>query len=115
MLLERFLRLWPPMFYSDYDPNKAESWVHELERTFETMDCVEQDQVRLAVYQLKGSAHEWWRTMRQTSFQGRRLDQISWDGLRSELRSAMADHLCDTLGLAVARATALERECRSQP
>ncbi|MQL89000.1 hypothetical protein Taro_021574 [Colocasia esculenta] len=123
---------------------------------FETMDCAEQDQVRLTVYQLKGSAHEWWRAVRQTSFQGRRLDQIAWErflevfhnkyfpdyaccerrdqfheltqgkltvacterfisGLRSELRWAMAGHLCDTLAVAVARATALERECWFQP
>ncbi|MQM06374.1 hypothetical protein Taro_039195, partial [Colocasia esculenta] len=52
-LLERFLRLRPPTFSGDRDPNIAESWVHELERTFETMDCAELDQVR-------------------------RLDQINW-------------------------------------
>ena len=49
-LLERFLRLRPPMFFGDYDPNRAESWTHELERTFETLECAEEDQVRLAVY-----------------------------------------------------------------
>ncbi|MQM11185.1 hypothetical protein Taro_044088 [Colocasia esculenta] len=43
-LLERFLRLRPPMFFGEYDPDKAESWTHELERTFETMECVEEDQ-----------------------------------------------------------------------
>ncbi|MQM06719.1 hypothetical protein Taro_039547 [Colocasia esculenta] len=43
-LLERFLHLWPPTFSGDRDPNRAESWVHELERTFETMDCVDLDQ-----------------------------------------------------------------------
>ncbi|MQL72692.1 hypothetical protein Taro_005035 [Colocasia esculenta] len=42
------------------------------------MECAEEDQVRLAVYQLKGAAHEWWRVQRQTHFQGQRLDQISW-------------------------------------
>ncbi|MQL68442.1 hypothetical protein Taro_000749 [Colocasia esculenta] len=142
------------------------------------MDCAELDQVRLAVYQLKGSAHEWWRAVRQTNFQGRRLDQITWaeflvafhgeflpdyvcrerrdlfhelvqgdltvgqyhqrflqllrhvphvaaseqarterfiSGLHSDLRWAMAGHLCDTLAVAVARATSLERECQFQP
>ncbi|MQM19773.1 hypothetical protein Taro_052785 [Colocasia esculenta] len=76
-LLERFLRL-RPMFAGEYDPNKAESWTHELERIFETMECTEEDQVRLAVYQLKGAAHEWWRVQRQTHFQGQRLDHITW-------------------------------------
>ncbi|MQM12120.1 hypothetical protein Taro_045037 [Colocasia esculenta] len=77
-LLERFLRLRPPMFHGEYDPDKAESWTHELERIFGTMECAEEDQVRLAVYQLKGAAHEWWRVQRQTHFQGQRLDHISW-------------------------------------
>ncbi|MQM17332.1 hypothetical protein Taro_050301 [Colocasia esculenta] len=77
-LLERFLRLRPPMFHGEYDPDKAESWTHELERIFETMECAEEDQVRLAVYQLKGAAHEWWRVQRQMHFQGQRLDHITW-------------------------------------
>ncbi|MQM13870.1 hypothetical protein Taro_046791 [Colocasia esculenta] len=77
-LLEKFLRLRPPMFHGEYDPDKAESWTHELERIFETMECVEEDQVRLAVYQLKGAAHEWWRVQRQMHFQGQRLDHITW-------------------------------------
>ncbi|MQL91225.1 hypothetical protein Taro_023831 [Colocasia esculenta] len=71
----------PTTFSGDRDSDRAESWVHELERTFETKDCGELDQVRLAVYQLKGSAHEWWRAVRQTSFQGRRLNQITWQDI----------------------------------
>ncbi|MQL70530.1 hypothetical protein Taro_002836, partial [Colocasia esculenta] len=172
-LLERFLRLRPPMFHGEYDPDKAESWTHELERIFETMECAEEDQVRLAVYQLKGAAHEWWRVQRQTHFQGQRLDQISWQqfsevfhgeyfpdyarrerrdqfhelvqgdltisqyhqrfvwllrhvphvvgsdhacaerfiaGLRPDLRWGVTAHMCTTLGEAVAKATALDRE-----
>ncbi|MQM16714.1 hypothetical protein Taro_049673 [Colocasia esculenta] len=66
------------MFFREYDPDKAESWTHELERTFETMKCTEEDQVRLAVYQLKGPAHEWWRVQRQTHLTGQHLDQITW-------------------------------------
>ncbi|MQL71253.1 hypothetical protein Taro_003573 [Colocasia esculenta] len=77
-LLERFLRLRPPMFHGEYDPDKAESWTHELECIFETMECAEDNQVQLAVYQLKGAAHGWWRVQRQTHFQGQRLDHITW-------------------------------------
>ncbi|MQL93362.1 hypothetical protein Taro_026010 [Colocasia esculenta] len=77
-LLERFLRLRPPMFSGEYDPDKAESWTHELECIFETMERAEEDLVRLAVYQLKGAAHEWWRVQRQTHFQGQWLDHITW-------------------------------------
>ncbi|MQL94482.1 hypothetical protein Taro_027139 [Colocasia esculenta] len=107
-LLERFLRLWPPMFYGDYDPDKVESWVHELERTFKTMDCTKQDQYHQRFVQLLRHIPHM-----ATSEQARTKRFIS--ALRSELRWAMADHLCDTLGLAVARATSLERECRFQP
>ncbi|MQL77845.1 hypothetical protein Taro_010263 [Colocasia esculenta] len=176
-LLERFLHLQPPMFSGEYDPDKAESWTHELECTFETMECLEEDQVRLVVYQLKGTAHEWWRVQRRTHFQRQRLDQITWQqfleifhgeyfpdyarrerrdmfhelvqddltisqyhqrfvwllrhvphvagseqacaerfiaGLRPDLRWVVTAHMCTTLGEAVAKATALERETWQQ-
>ncbi|MQL72650.1 hypothetical protein Taro_004993 [Colocasia esculenta] len=32
------------MFHGEYDPDKTESWTHELERIFETMECAEEDQ-----------------------------------------------------------------------
>ncbi|MQM19218.1 hypothetical protein Taro_052218 [Colocasia esculenta] len=44
-LLETFLHLCPSVFYGDYDPDRVESWTHELERTFETMECAEKDQM----------------------------------------------------------------------
>ncbi|MQL67884.1 hypothetical protein Taro_000171 [Colocasia esculenta] len=44
-LLERFLRLRPLMIHGEYDPDKAESWTHELEHIFETMECAEEDQL----------------------------------------------------------------------
>ncbi|MQL94418.1 hypothetical protein Taro_027072 [Colocasia esculenta] len=49
-LLERFLCLRPPMFSGEYDPDKAESWTHELKRTFETMECAEEDQRFLEIF-----------------------------------------------------------------
>ncbi|MQL91394.1 hypothetical protein Taro_024004 [Colocasia esculenta] len=99
-LLERFLRLRPPMFHGEYDPDKVESWTHELERIFETMECAEEDQVRLAVYQLKGASHEWWRVQRQTHIQGQRLDHITWQrflaGFHGEYFPDYAQHeRCD--------------------
>ncbi|MQM10269.1 hypothetical protein Taro_043158 [Colocasia esculenta] len=48
-LLERFLCLRPLTFFGDYDPNRAESWTHELERTFETMECTEEDHFQFAL------------------------------------------------------------------
>ncbi|MQM05017.1 hypothetical protein Taro_037823 [Colocasia esculenta] len=43
-LLERFFHLRPPMFSCEYDLDNVESWTHELERTFETMEGAEEDQ-----------------------------------------------------------------------
>ncbi|MQL79244.1 hypothetical protein Taro_011684, partial [Colocasia esculenta] len=43
---------------ADRSRDKAKSWTHEMECTFKTMECAEEDQVRLVVYQLKGAAHE---------------------------------------------------------
>ncbi|MQM07379.1 hypothetical protein Taro_040216 [Colocasia esculenta] len=34
----------------DYDPDRAESWTHELEHTFETMECAEEVQRLLEVF-----------------------------------------------------------------
>ncbi|MQL80174.1 hypothetical protein Taro_012623 [Colocasia esculenta] len=151
-LLERFLRLRPPTSSGDCDPHRAESWVHELECTFETMDCAELDQVRrldqitwaeflvafhgefLPDYVCRerrdlfhelvqgdltvGQYHQRFLQLLRhvphvaASEQARTEQFIS--GLRSDLRWAMAGHLCDTLAVAVARAMALERECQFQ-
>ncbi|MQL71401.1 hypothetical protein Taro_003739 [Colocasia esculenta] len=98
VLLKRFLHLWPLTFSGDHDPDRAESWVHELEHTFETMDCAE-----LLRHVPHVAASEQARTERFIS------------ELCSELRWATAGHLCDILGTAVVRATAMERECQFQP
>ncbi|MQL93275.1 hypothetical protein Taro_025914 [Colocasia esculenta] len=110
-LLERFLHLRTPMFYGDYDLDKAESWVHELERTFETMDCTDQDQF------LETFHGEYFPdyACRETRDQFHELTRGDLSVAQYHQRWAMAGHLCDTLGLAVARATALERECLFQP
>ncbi|MQL71033.1 hypothetical protein Taro_003350 [Colocasia esculenta] len=102
-LLERFLRLRPPMFHGEYDPDKAESWTHELERIFKTMECAEEDQrfseVFLGEYFLDHA---------------RRSDQACAEkfivGLRPDLRWGVTAHTCTTLGEAVAKATALDKE-----
>ncbi|MQL80972.1 hypothetical protein Taro_013427, partial [Colocasia esculenta] len=153
VILERFLRLRPPTFVGDRDPDRAESWVNELEHTFETMDCAELDQGRrleqiswqqfleafLGEYlpdyvcpERRDLFHElvqgdltvgqYYQRFLQllrhvphvpASEQARTERFIS--GLRPDFRWAMAGHLCNTLSVAVARAMALERECRFQP
>ncbi|MQL71739.1 hypothetical protein Taro_004088 [Colocasia esculenta] len=46
------------MFFGDYDSNRAASWTHELERTFETMECAEEDQFGPLRFALKVQADD---------------------------------------------------------
>ncbi|MQL93529.1 hypothetical protein Taro_026171 [Colocasia esculenta] len=77
-LLERFLHLQPPTFYNDYDPDQAESWVHELECTFETMDCAEQDQLTVAQYHQSGSGQSYriGKGVSVPAATGKRFDEV---------------------------------------
>ncbi|MQL88606.1 hypothetical protein Taro_021178 [Colocasia esculenta] len=137
-LLERFLRLRPPMFHAEYDPDKAESLTHELERIFETMECAEEDQQFSEVFhseyfldyarrERRDQFHELVQgdlTVSQYHQRFVRLlrhephvagsDQACAErfiaGLRPDLRWGVTAHMFTTLGEAVAKATALDRE-----
>ncbi|MQL85698.1 hypothetical protein Taro_018224 [Colocasia esculenta] len=78
MQVEKFLRLQPPTYSGEPNPDTAEHWVHEIERVFATMRCPVADRVVLAVYQLRGFALEWWRLKMQTTFAGRTEEAITW-------------------------------------
>ncbi|MQM23521.1 hypothetical protein Taro_056586 [Colocasia esculenta] len=78
VLVERFLRLWPPTYSGGPNPDTAEHWIHEIERVFAIMRCPQEDRVILAAYQLRGSTQEWWRLKMQTVLTGRTEDTISW-------------------------------------
>ncbi|MQL84385.1 hypothetical protein Taro_016887 [Colocasia esculenta] len=41
------------MFFGEYDPDKAESWTHKLDYTFETMECAEEDQCDFLFFGLR--------------------------------------------------------------
>ncbi|MQL85655.1 hypothetical protein Taro_018176 [Colocasia esculenta] len=69
--VERFLRLQPPTYSGEPNPDIAEHWIHEIERVFMTMRCPAADRVVLATFQLRGFAQEWWRLKMQTTFAGR--------------------------------------------
>ncbi|MQL77844.1 hypothetical protein Taro_010260 [Colocasia esculenta] len=78
MQVEKFLRLQPPTYSGEPNPDTAEHWVHEIERVFATMRCPAADRVVLAAYQLRGFALEWWRLKMQTTFAGRTEEAITW-------------------------------------
>ncbi|MQL77689.1 hypothetical protein Taro_010110, partial [Colocasia esculenta] len=49
-----------------------------VERTFRSMDCVPEERVLLASYQLQAQALTWWSAEWETTFQSRPLRQIPW-------------------------------------
>ncbi|KAI5323694.1 hypothetical protein L3X38_032766 [Prunus dulcis] len=43
------------------DPAEAESWITDVERIFEVLECPVGDRVCLATFLLKGNAYHWWK------------------------------------------------------
>ncbi|BFG34707.1 hypothetical protein CerSpe_209810 [Prunus speciosa] len=52
-------------FFGSSDPAKVETWLIDLERVFEVLQCSDEDRVRLAAFLLKGNAYHWWKTVRR--------------------------------------------------
>ena len=59
-MLETFLRNHPPTFKGRYDPNGAQTWLKEVERTFKVMQCSEVQKVRFGTHMLAEEADDWW-------------------------------------------------------
>ena len=49
-LLEIFMRHNPPSFAREVDPEKAESWINNMEKIFKAMSCPAERRVDLATY-----------------------------------------------------------------
>ncbi|MQL90158.1 hypothetical protein Taro_022740, partial [Colocasia esculenta] len=60
------------------DPDAARAWLDAVERTFRSMECVPEERVLLASYQLQAQALTWWSAEWETTFQSRPLRQIPW-------------------------------------
>ncbi|MQL71814.1 hypothetical protein Taro_004129 [Colocasia esculenta] len=65
-------------FLGQPDPNAARAWLDAVERTFRSMECVSEERVLLASYQLQAQALTWWSSEWETTFQSRPLRQIPW-------------------------------------
>ena len=50
--LDRFLRLTPPYFKGESEPDAVDFWIAEVEKKFRVMDCPEEEKVKLATYVL---------------------------------------------------------------
>ena len=60
MMLETFLRNHPPTFKGRYDPDGAQMWLKEVERTFRVMQCSEVQMVCFGTHMLAEEANDWW-------------------------------------------------------
>ncbi|MQL90716.1 hypothetical protein Taro_023310, partial [Colocasia esculenta] len=127
------------MFFGEYDPDKAESWTHELEHTFETMECAKEDQIFHDEYfpdytrrERRDQFHELVQGDLTVTQYHQRFVQLLRHvphvasseqacaerfiaELRPDLRWGVTAHMCSTLGEAVAKATTLERERPGSP
>ncbi|MQM00312.1 hypothetical protein Taro_033046 [Colocasia esculenta] len=52
-VLREFLQFQPPHFLGQPDPDIARAWLDAVERTFRSMECVPEERVLLASYQLQ--------------------------------------------------------------
>ncbi|MQL74898.1 hypothetical protein Taro_007260 [Colocasia esculenta] len=77
-VLREFLQFRPPQFLGQPDPDIARAWLDAVERTFRSMECVPEERVLLASYQLQAQALTWWSSEWETTFQSRPLRQIPW-------------------------------------
>jgi hypothetical protein len=59
-MLEPFLRNRPPTFKGRYDPDGAQTWLIEVERIFQVMQCSEVQMVRFGTHTLAEEADDWW-------------------------------------------------------
>ncbi|MQL78128.1 hypothetical protein Taro_010563 [Colocasia esculenta] len=77
-VLREFLQFQPPQVLGQPDPDAARAWLDAVERTFRSMECVPEERVLLASYQLQAQALSWWSAEWETTFQSRPLKQIPW-------------------------------------
>ncbi|MQM09657.1 hypothetical protein Taro_042534 [Colocasia esculenta] len=77
-VLREFLQFQPPQFLGQPDPDVARAWLDAVEWTFRSMECVPEERVLLASYQLQAQVLTWWSSEWETTFQSRPLRQIPW-------------------------------------
>ena len=56
--MEKFRRLDPPAFKGESKPDVVESWIREIEKIFQVIQCSEEDKVNLESYMLQDQADD---------------------------------------------------------
>ena len=59
------------------DPERAESWIKNMEMIFRAMSCTAERRVDLAMYRFTEEAEHWWRATWEIKFEEE--DAISWE------------------------------------
>nr|KAJ0210122.1 hypothetical protein LSAT_V11C400222870 [Lactuca sativa] len=73
-----FMNCKPPIFNGEIDPVLSSTWVMEIEGTFDTSKCADEDKVIYAATMLKGEAIHWWGMVKEV--RGREAAKnMSWD------------------------------------
>ena len=58
-LMEKFRRLNPPVFKGEGRPTEVETWIREMEKIFQVIQCTNEEKVSLATYMLQARADVW--------------------------------------------------------
>ncbi|XP_023761374.1 uncharacterized protein LOC111909838 [Lactuca sativa] len=73
-----FMNCKPPIFNGEIDPVLSSTWIMEIEGTFDTSKCADEDKVIYAATLLKGEAIHWWGMVKEV--RGRdTAKKMSWD------------------------------------
>nr|KAJ0209241.1 hypothetical protein LSAT_V11C400226580 [Lactuca sativa] len=73
-----FMNCKPPIFNGEIDPVLSSTWIMEIEGTFDTSKCADEDKVIYAATMLKGEAIHWWGMVKEV--RGREAAKnMSWD------------------------------------
>ncbi|XP_073035262.1 uncharacterized protein [Primulina eburnea] len=59
-IVSRFQKLRPTRFFGTEDAEKSESWLKDIEYLFSLMEYTDNQKYKLALYQLKDRARDWW-------------------------------------------------------
>ncbi|KAL4571485.1 hypothetical protein LXL04_018245 [Taraxacum kok-saghyz] len=73
-----FMTCKPPVFDGEPDPIKSTRWITEIEETFDTSKCADEDRVVYAVTMFKNEAIYWWGMVKEV--RGRDVaKRMTWD------------------------------------
>nr|KAJ0222512.1 hypothetical protein LSAT_V11C200051360 [Lactuca sativa] len=73
-----FMNCKPPIFNGEIDPVLSSTWIMEIEGTFDTSKCANEDKIIYVATMLKGEAIHWWGMVKDV--RGREAAKnMSWD------------------------------------